>query len=194
MPMQKEAVQGSLLVLLVSAAALAAGPPPAALPVWDFEKGIVNDWGGRYNVYQREPSWARTYLDPAVSRSKQGHSLRVTAHRGAGGFCGVWMDLAGGSGSSERSHDASSYRYLSFWIKGQRSGQDFELSLADEMSGEEDEPQTLLRVSAYLPRGVTTEWQEVLIPVADFQGVDLRRLARLTLHFAAPGDYRFYLD
>jgi hypothetical protein len=192
--MQKKTVQGSLLILLFSAAALAADSSPAALPVWDFEQGIGNEWGGRYNVYQREPSWARTYLDPAVSRSKKGHSLRVTVHRGAGGFCGAWFDLAGGLGSPKRSHDAASYSYLSFRIKGQRGGEDSELSFADDMSGEDDEPQTVRRVSSYLPGGVTTEWQEALIPVADFQGVDLRRLARLTLHFTAPGDYRFYLD
>lgn len=192
--MKKEIIQGSFGVLLVSAAAFAADSAPAAFPVWDFEQGIVNEWGGHYNVYQREPSWARTYLDPAGSRAKKGHSLRVTVHRGAGGFCGVWIDLAGASSSSKRSHDASSYRYLSFRIRGQRGGEDFELSLADDMSGEDDEPQTVRPVSAYLPGGVTTQWREVFIPLAEFQGVDLSRLARLTLHFTGPGDYRFFVD
>ena len=183
-----------VLAIICPAAAIAADPSPDVLPIWDFERGIVNVWGGHYNVYEREPSWARTYLEPKATPSKEGYSLRVNVHRGGGGFCGVWMDLAGGSGSPERSHDASSYRYLSFWIKGERGGEDFELSLADASMGEDDEPQTVLRVTAYLPGGVTTGWQEVLIPLAEFRGVDLRKLARLTLHFTLPGNYRFYLD
>ncbi len=183
-----------VLAMIHPAAAIAADPSPDVLPIWDFERGIANVWGGHYNVYEREPSWGRTYLEPKVTPSKEGHSLRVNVHRGGGGFCGVWMDLAGGSGSPERSHDASSYRYLGFWIKGERGGEDFGLSLADAMSGEDDEPQTVLRVTAYLPGGVTARWQEVLIPLAEFRGVDLRKLARLTLHFTQPGSHRFYLD
>ena len=180
----------SLFLLWVPAAVLAAEPSPPALSLWSFDQGISNEWGGRYNVYQREPSWARTYLDPQVTRSNKGHSLRVTAHQDSKGFCGAWLDLAGGS----KSQDASAYPYLSFWIKGERGGEDFEMSLSDDSMGEDDEPKTTLHVRDRLPKGVTTGWQEVLIPIEGFEGTDPRRLVRLTLHFTAAGDYRFYLD
>lgn len=183
-----------LLALMAPMWARAVEPSPSSLLVWHFEQGIVNDWGGHYNVYQREPSWARTYLDPIVTRLSPGHSLRVTAHREAKGFCGLWMDFYPGAEGPRQYLDVSPYRYLSFWIKGQKGGEDFELELRDESSAGDDAmaPQRLLR--AYLPKGVTTEWQEVVIPLADFRGLNPRRLARLTLNFTRPGDYRFYLD
>lgn len=175
-------------------AARAAEPPPGAVLVWHFEQGIMNGWGGLYNVYMREPSWARTYLDPSVTRPSTGHSLRVTAHREAEGFCGLWLDFYPGSEVPRQYLDASSYRYLSFWIKGRKGGEDFELELTDEdnLDNEEARPRRPLR--AYLPQGVTTQWQEVLIPLLDFPGLNRRRLVRMTLNITNPGDYRFYLD
>jgi hypothetical protein len=184
----------SWVFLLWVSSAFAAEPMTPALPLWSFEQGIVNEWAGRYNTYQREPSWARTYLDPQVTRSNKGHSLRVTVHQEATGFCGIWMDLAGEAGSSKAFHDATFYPYLSFWIKGERGGEDFEMSLTDASMGEGAEPKTNLHLHDYLPQGVTTQWQEVLIPIGAFAGTDARRLVRLILHFTAPGDYRFYLD
>ena len=183
-----------LFMLVVPFPLLAAEPSAPALSLWSFEQGISNEWAGHYNVYQREPSWTRTYLDPAMVRPGHGHSLRVTVHQDAKGFCGLWMDLAGGVGTSKDSHDASSYRYLSFWIKGERGGEDFELTLADAARAENSESLAPLRLTNYLPGGVTRNWQEVLIPLTNYLTLDMSHLARLILHFTTPGDYRFYLD
>lgn len=168
--------------------------PPAGLGIWDFELGITNAWGGRYNVFTREPSWARTYLDPSTARASSGHSLRVTVHRQAEGFCGVWMDLHSPSEAPRRFLDATPHLFLSFWVKGQTGGEQFELWLTDDSERKDEGARETRSVRSYLPDGVTTEWQEVLIPLADFRGVDLRRLVHLTLHFTTPGDYRFFLD
>lgn len=165
---------------------------PSGLLVWNFDQGVVNGRGGQYNVYAREPSWARTYLDPSVHRPSSGHSLRVTVHREAQGFCGLWLDFYPRSAVPRRFLDASPYRFLSFWIKGQKGGEDFDLQLADS-TGQQHEDATR-PLHAYLRRGVTTEWQEVLIPLADFRGLDLRQLVQVTLNFTTPGDYRFYLE
>jgi hypothetical protein len=181
------------LFFLLASPALAAEPSAPALSLWTFEQGISNRWAGHYNVYQREPSWARTYLDPQIARPGSGHSLRVTVHQDPKGFCGLWMDLAGEAGARKNSHDASAYRYLSFWIKGERGGEDFELTLADAARAENSESLAPLRLTAYLPGGVTRNWQEVLIPLSNYPTLDLSHLARLILHFTAPGDYRFYL-
>jgi hypothetical protein len=183
-----------LLTVLVSACGLAAEPPPSSLLVWHFEQGIANGWGGQYNVYMREPSWARTYLDPTVTRVSSGHSLRVTAHREAEGFCGLWMDFYTAAEAPRQHLDASAYRYLTFWVKGQKGGEDFELELTDETSTGDDHLRPKQPLHTYLPQGVTTNWQEVVIPLADFRGLNPRRLVRMTLNFTSPGDYRFYLD
>ena len=107
-PIWSKRVWCALFILAAPFVALAAEPSAPALSLWSFEQGISNQWAGHYNVYQREPSWARTYLDPQMTRPGSGHSLRVTVHQDAKGFCGVWMDLAGGAGTSTNSHDASS--------------------------------------------------------------------------------------
>ncbi len=162
--------------------------------IWDFDRSLTNALGGEYNAYARNPSWARTYLDPNVHRSSAGHSLRVSAHREAEGFCGVWLEFFPGSRLPRRYLDAGPYRYLSFWIKGQKGGEDFDITLADVTWQKHEESNPTRPLQAYLPHGVTTEWQEVLIPLADFRGLNKRQLAQLTLSITAPGDYRFYLD
>lgn len=180
--------------LLASVCALAAEPPSSALLVWHFEQGITNAWGGQYNAFMREPSWARTYLDPSVTRSSPGHSLRITAHREADGFCRLWMDFYPGSEAPRQYLDASAYHYLSFWIKGQKGGEDFDIELTDEASVDNEDSRPRRPLRAYLPQGVTTAWREVVIPLVDFRGLDRRRLVRMSLSIAKPGDYRFYLD
>jgi len=184
----------ALLTLMAPICARSAEPPSSALLVWHFEQGIVNGWGGQYNVYMREPSWARTYLDPTITRWPSGHSLRVTVHREAEGFCGLWMDFYPAAEAPRQYLDASPYHYLNFWIKGQKGGEDFELELTDENKTEDDDIRPRRPLRAYLPRGVTTDWQEVVVPLADFPGLNRRRLVRMTLNFTKPGDYRFYLD
>ncbi len=175
-------------------AAWAADAPSGPLLVWDFERGIANRWGGQYNTYMRVPSSARTYLDSSVTRSSSGHSLRVTAHRDSEGFCGVWMEFRSGTEIPHQYLDATAYRYLSFWIKGEKGGEEFDIELTDEatLNNEDARPRRPLR--AYLPQGATTRWQEVRIPLADFTGLKHARLARITLNITTPGDTRFYLD
>jgi hypothetical protein len=166
--------------------------PSDVLTLWDFDQGISNSWGGQYNVYLREPSWARTYLDPTVTRAASGHSLRVTAHRESAGFCGLWLGFYPGSEVPARYLDASAYGYLSFWVKGDKGGEDFEIELTDEENVDREGPRRPL--DAYLAGGMTTKWQEVIIPLADFHGLDGSRLVRMALNLPKPGDFRFYLD
>ena len=142
----------------------------------------------------RAPSWARTYLDPGVTRTSSGHSLRVTAHRDVEGFCGVWMEFYPGTAIPHQYLDAAGYRFLSFWIKGQKGGEDFDIELTDEATLNNEDARPRRPLHAYLPQGVTTRWQEVQIPLADFRGSKRGRLVRITLNIATPGDTRFYLD
>jgi carbohydrate binding protein with CBM30 domain len=194
-PAQRWAAQAVLLLgLVLPACAFSAEPPSGDLVIWNFERGITNDWGGRYNVYTREPSWARTYLDSSVRRSAGSYSLRVTVHREREGFCGLWLKFYREADATRRFLDATPYRFLSFWMKGEKGGEDFDFDLTDEAHQDKEDPALTRHLHAYLPKGVTTQWQEVQIPLADFHGLDLSRLAQLTLKFTARGDYRFYIE
>lgn len=160
--------------------------------IWNFNDSITNSLGGSYNAFSKEPSRARTYLDPNHHLSASGHSLRVTAHREWAGFCGVWFNFY--PAVAHRFFDARPYPYLSFWIKGGRPGGDFNIKLVDAKGETDEDALTTRPLHAYLPRGITTEWQKVAIPLADFPEIDPGSLVRMVLISSVPGDFRFYLD
>ena len=180
-----------ILILAYPLAAAGAVPAPAVHIVWHFDGGITNDLGGRYNVFKREPSWARTYLD---SRAGRGHSLRVTTHRESQGFCGLWLDFRPASGIPRQFFDASGFLYLSFWAKGEKGGEDFDITLTDEATLDNEGARHSRPLRKYIPGGLAATWRHVVIPLADFQGIDRSRLVRMTLSVRQKGDFRFYLD
>ncbi len=160
--------------------------------IWNFNHTITNSLGGEYNSFSREPSRARTYLDPDVHLSASGHSLRVTAHREWAGFCGVWFNFY--PADSHRFFDARSHPYLSFWITGRKPGGDFDIKMVDAIGEGTEDSLATRPLHAYLPRGITTRWQKVVIPLADFPEIDPGSLVRLALVFPVPGNFQFYLD
>ncbi len=162
--------------------------------VWDFDQAISNRLGGAYNVFSRSPSSSRSYLDPEVNPKGSRHSLRITAHRAAEGFCGVWLDFYPAASNPPRYVDASAYRYLSFWLKGQKGGEEFDIALKDSTWPQHEDTNPTVNLRRYLPKGAPSEWRQVLIPLADFQGLNPRALAGMTISFVQPGDYRVYLD
>ncbi len=160
--------------------------------IWNFNDTITNSLGGGYNSFSREPSRARTYLDPDIHLSASGHSLRVTAHREWEGFCGVWFNFY--PAVSHRFFDARSHPYLSFWIIGRKPGGDFDIKMVDARGEATEDALATRPLHAYLPRGIINRWQKVVIPLADFPEIDPGALVRLVLVFPVPGDFQFYLD
>jgi Carbohydrate binding domain 30 len=183
-----------LLIVVVPHSAAHAQDSAHPLMIWNFERSLVNPLGGEYNVFQSGPSWARTYLDATARGGKAGHSLRITAHREAQGFCGVWFDFYSQTQIPQRYVDASGYRYLRFWVKGEKGGEDFDVTLKDDTWRKHEDTNPTRPLHAYLPKGATTEWQEALIPLRDFKGLDSRKLFNLVFLFAKEGDYRLEVD
>lgn len=180
------------MALISDDASAGAAESGKELTLWTFDYGMTNSLGGEYNTYSKSPSWARTYLDPDVHHSDAGHSLRITVHREAEGFCGVWLDFFPKSLDPRQYFDATPYRYLSFWVKGDRGGEKFDIALSDTNLREERAPKRPL--GRYLASGAATEWQAVSIPLGDFPGLDLRRLTEMTIQISDPTNERFYLD
>ncbi len=169
-----------------------AGDNSQPLVIWNFDRSLVNSLGGKYSVFQGGPSWARTYLDP--SPSEVGHSLRITTHRVAKGFCGVWFNFYSAREIPERYLDASAYRYLSFRLKGAQGGEEFDITLEDNTWRQHEDSNPTRPLRAYLDRGAPTEWREVLIPLADFMGLDSSKLYNLVFVFNKAGDSRLEVD
>lgn len=173
---------------------LGAQASSAALLAWHFDQGISNHWGGEYNVYSRQPSSARTYLDASVHKPESAHSLRVAVHRESAGFCGVWLEFYPAARLPRRYLDARPYRFLSFWIKGRVAGGSFDATLEDDSAQQRPDKNSAASISVRVRSEARNEWQEVVIPLEDFRELNVRRLARLILNFTAPGDSLFYID
>lgn len=173
---------------------LGAQGSPAALLVWHFDQGVANRWGGEYNVYSHEPSSARTYLDASVHKTGSVHSLRITAHRESGGFCGVWLEFYPGSRLPRAYLDASPYRFISFWIEGTVAGGSLQVTLEDAAARQHPDKESSTPINVPVPSQGQYHWQEVVIPLENFTGLSLHKLSRLILNFTALGDSRFYID
>lgn len=168
---------------------------PSLLLVADFDEEIQNRLGGYYNKFERSPSKASTFLVSNVHRGKGGRSLRVTTHRKDEGFCGVWMHFFNfRTPGGPRYFDARPFEYLSFWIKGAKGGEDFTVKLADQDWIEQEDSLPIGSVADFLPGGVTTEWQEVLVPLKQFNMLDHSKIGGMTLDFDSAGSWTVYID
>ncbi len=77
--------------------------------------------------------------------------------------------------------DLSAYTYLSFWIRGAAGGEGFKVEVSDSVWNG-----SAVQVNNYLPSGITTTWQKVVIPFDIFEyGTTVNRsaLSRLTFIF-----------
>ncbi len=92
-----------------------------------------------------------------------------------------------------KSIDASEYKYLVFWVKGENGGERAELAFRDADSISYM-PQTTYEIPA-----ITKQWQKIVVPLAEIEDmVDLSELVHVGIAFGAdvgnePGD-TIYID
>ena len=79
-------------------------------------------------------------------------------------------------------------------MKGQVGGEQFTVKLADGKWIEKDDSLPVGDIRRFLPKGVTNQWQEVLIPLAALKGLDIQYLGGLTLDFTSPGRHAVWID
>ena len=164
------------------------------LCIWDFDTGYRNRRHGSYNAFQRSPSKARTHLVSSVHRGPSGRSLLIDYDR-RGGYCGVWMHLYDSDlpPQSRTYLDVREFPYLSFWVRGMNGGEDVLVQMSDQRLDLLEDSRPAGRVSHYLGRRISTNWQEVVIPVRDF-GIDVTRVAGITWLIPDPGRGAIYVD
>lgn len=160
----------------------------------NFDEGDLNQLGGKLNVYQRAPSRAEREFVTAERRGSFGRGLRIHADREPEGFCGMWMHFFDMDASQPVYFDAEGYRYLSFWVKGEKGSEDFTIKLADSKWIARQDSIALGPVTDFLTGGVNAEWQEVLVPLHSTETLDWRQLGGLTLDFDTPGSHTIYID
>lgn len=194
-----------LLVLLVVAAFSVLVIPKQAvaeedvLLVADFS-GHPNNLAGDVGVYgSLEPNWGDKespyswYYGPRTAGydPKNVHSgnqsFRLVNGLGAkkdetwGSFSmdmGKTVDITNTPKKVE-SKDVTKYKYLTFWVKGEKGGEKMELVFRDSHAPSYM-PQAKLAVA-----DVTTEWVKISVPLEEIQkqGVDLKALDNIGIAF-----------
>jgi len=169
------------------------------LLVDDFEgEEIRNRLGVRANVFQKAPSKSM------VSRREdtiEGQPTRVLLLRydkqneggpyGMGGWCGYYTLLNEIDGDY---FDATPYKAVSVLVRGAAGGESFEVGMADKNWQTIGDSVKAGPVEKYLPRGITTEWQELIIPLADFGSMDFPQMGSLVFNFHKQGQGIVDLD
>jgi hypothetical protein len=165
------------------------------LAVWNFDSGIVNDLGGGYNQFGAGESSASLHFSSDVRRGDGGRSLQIVYKKADSGYCGAWIHLFDEEAApAERKFlNATNTPFLSFHARGENGGEDFVIQAADAAWLKKDDSKPVGPVSKFLGGKLTTNWQEVVIPVSNFN-VDVSQLAGLTFNFAWKGAGTVYMD
>ncbi|MDA1051483.1 MAG: hypothetical protein O3C40_13525 [Planctomycetota bacterium] len=160
----------------------------------DFDDGVQNELGGYRSTFASEPSAVSAMRVADVFRGSGGRSVRIAANRSDRGFCGYWIHFFNMREVEKRFFDASRFAYLSCWVRGAEGGEDFLIKLADKRWIVKQDSVTLAQASHLLPDGITTKWQELVIPLRGQNNLDWRQLGGITFEFVRPGKQVVYID
>ncbi len=121
--------------------------------------------------------------------------MKIAYDKQNDGFCGVWFHLFDDENISLKNKflDISKYRYLSFWVKGQKGGENFSIQMADPSWLQREDSKSSGYATNYLPSGITTDWQEIVVPYKDFNLYNTHASC-LVLNFTIAGQGTVYID
>lgn len=183
-------------ILFLLWALLTAIPAQAVLLVDNFEQhGMLNLLGNPANTFGKGPSRilaARKWIPPAAGHGEEVLMLKyIKKDRGGpadeGGWCGYYtlLKIPGKGGVPDRYLDASQYKAVTLWVRGDRGGEKFVVGLVDRYWDRAGDSARSADIGKYLPEGkVTTEWQKARVPFSEFL-VNYRQLAALVIMFEA---------
>ena len=148
--------------------------------------------GTMFNSFSAYPSNANASVTDEQSHDDTGYALQVNyiKKRGHRYFCGAWIRLA----KKGQYLDTADYRYLTFYVKGKRGRENFNIGLADrDWSQEKDDAKLVGSIFDFLPNGVTRRWQKVYIPLDPALHLDFQQITQFALIFRI-GRGEIYID
>ncbi|MFH1857799.1 MAG: hypothetical protein ABH845_02710, partial [Candidatus Omnitrophota bacterium] len=157
----------------------------------DFDHSDLNLLGRKTNTYKRLPSACELTRTQEGRWGESGRSLKLAYQKEGTGWCGYYTLLNQIDGEF---FDLSWYDRVSFMVKGERGGEIFEIGMADAGWLTIGDSVKAGSIEKYLPGGVTTEWQEVVIPLADFGALDLLQMGSFVINFHKKQEGVVYLD
>ena len=196
---------GTAWHLLLSLCLLLAAPSPAGALAADAagarlrdvpqmpEGTVLFDAEARFGTrgqmggYAMKPSKYGTYPDGRQRRPNSWQEATCVRYKKTSNpsFVGVYTIVLG---------DLSRYATMTFWIKGAKGGETFEIGINDTISNKREDAVIVGSINRYLPEGVTTKWQQVVVPLEDFFGADLSRVYSIVFNFNEEGQGTFWID
>lgn len=141
------------------AVAVAAKPPPTDNIIADFNSGRKpNNLGGDFGCWISDPADSAQGCIEAFDRGALRVIYSVDSDKPA--FGGIWMRL--------QNLDATQYDRLVLRVRGD-AGMGFTATFKVELKDAMDQSS-----STYV-RGITDQWQDISIPLGDFQGMANRK-------------------
>jgi hypothetical protein len=154
--------------------------------------GIFKDRKNRLGSYQgtwaMRPSFSIITKSSDIIMGDEGQSL-VIDYRKEAGWCG-WYTLL-------NDIDITPYNTLSFWVKGDKGSEKFDIGLADARMQElEIDAFFLGCVTSFVQEGfITTDWKEVKVPLARASSeIDMTKMGSLVFWFKYGGEGRIYVE
>ncbi|MFH1702234.1 MAG: hypothetical protein ABIB41_02220 [Nitrospirota bacterium] len=145
----------------------------------NFENGKHNSLGGNSGAFADNKDLGYCYLFYVQNKQKEifgesKYSLCIqwdTSKEGAYG--GYWTDL--------KHLNLEGFNYLTFYVKGSKGGEKFKIGLRDKLNSNYE---TKILINEVLIKGVTTEWQRVIITLKRFEAIqDWRDVNIFSINF-----------
>jgi len=161
-----------------------------------------NDLGGRNDIYYYLPSI--TYFGKAEKLGIEGsrglkiiYEKRNSGGRYKGGICGF---ITGVRAPPRGYQNLTPYKYISFWVRGEKGGENFNLGIADRAHFEKGSTYRSLPVNRYVSDEIiTTKWKQAFVPMEYFK-VNWNEIETITINFDSyvfengEGEGVIYLD
>lgn len=148
--------------------------------------GIINNFNhsehdleGKVVKPAKPPSTITSSIVPAEDPEPNNHCLRLDYIKKPESFSGWVTILVVG----DQFVDISKYSQIRFKVRGERGGELFTVGLADQNWYEKQDLVQSPQIESYLSNGVTTQWQEVTVPLSHFSNLKLEKIAMIGIHF-----------
>ena len=174
------------------AASLLALPAFAAAGGLRLEPRLLADFddpnaGPAVQAFARAPSTATVRHVP----DDGGQSLELTGRQAPGGLAGVLIRFRDDR-KRPTTIDGSRHDYLTVRMRATGHPTRVQLRIADSADAK-DEAMDAGEITRYLPQGLSTEWQQVSVPLGAL-GLKLKSFAGLALIALDPADFTLFVD
>lgn len=178
-----------VLICLIASVFVMSAPAFADLTIADYESGSVspNSLGGPIGGMSGDGAHDPTLVVISSNVEQGTKALELTYDIPAAQWCGIWQKV----NAAQTTIDASSYQSISIWAKGKAGGEVFKVELKD---GSNNSFQVAINTLTGFSGGLSTSYQQVVIPLSSFTGVSMATLKEINLVIDSAGASTIYLD